>query len=235
MVSIAIVEDGDKEAAALTRCLERYEKENCARFSYVRFSDAMSFLEYREAVDIVFMDIMLPNISGIEAARQLRKFNDTTIIIFVTNMAQFAIQSYEVDAFDYVLKPVTYERVTKKLDKALAMISAHTDKVLVISQPNGFAQIPSESVYYIEVRGHKLSYHTDKGKLTEHGSLGELENTLRDMNFLRCNSCYLVNPKYISSVTGMRVKMVNGDELKISQPKRKSFIDSLTRWMRQSK
>ena len=133
MVSIAIVEDGDKEAAALTRCLERYEKENCTRFSYVRFSDAMSFLEYREAVDIVFMDIMLPNISGIEAARQLRKFNDTTIIIFVTNMAQFAIQSYEVDAFDYVLKPVTYERVTKKLDKALAMISAHTDKVLVIS------------------------------------------------------------------------------------------------------
>ncbi len=235
MVSIAIVEDGDKEAAALTRCLERYEKENCTRFSYVRFSDAMSFLEYREAVDIVFMDIMLPNISGIEAARQLRKFNDTTIIIFVTNMAQFAIQSYEVDAFDYVLKPVTYERVTKKLDKALAMISAHTDKVLVISQPNGFAQIPSESVYYIEVRGHKLSYHTDKGKLTEHGSLGELENTLRDMNFLRCNSCYLVNPKYISSVTGMMVKMVNGDELKISQPKRKSFIDSLTRWMRQSK
>lgn len=235
MVSIAIVEDGDKEAAALMRCLERYEKENCARFSYVRFSDAMSFLEYREAVDIVFMDIMLPNISGIEAARQLRKFNDTTIIIFVTNMAQFAIQSYEVDAFDYVLKPVTYERVTKKLDKALAMISAHTDKVLVISQPNGFAQIPSESVYYIEVRGHKLSYHTDKGKLTEHGSLGELENTLRDMNFLRCNSCYLVNPKYISSVTGMMVKMVNGDELKISQPKRKSFIDSLTRWMRQSK
>ena len=235
MVSIAIVEDGDKEAAALPRCVERYEKENCARFSYVRFSDAMSFLEYREAVDIVFMDIMLPNISGIEAARQLRKFNDTTIIIFVTNMAQFAIQSYEVDAFDYVLKPVTYERVTKKLDKALAMISAHTDKVLVISQPNGFAQIPSESVYYIEVRGHKLSYHTDKGKLTEHGSLGELENTLRDMNFLRCNSCYLVNPKYISSVTGMMVKMVNGDELKISQPKRKSFIDSLTRWMRQSK
>ena len=153
----------------------------------------------------------------------------------MTNMAQFAIQSYEVDAFDYVLKPVTYERVTKKLDKALAMISAHTDKVLVISQPNGFAQIPSESVYYIEVRGHKLSYHTDKGKLTEHGSLGELENTLRDMNFLRCNSCYLVNPKYISSVTGMMVKMVNGDELKISQPKRKSFIDSLTRWMRQSK
>ena len=84
MVSIAIVEDGDKEAAALTRCLERYEKENCARFSYVRFSDAMSFLEYREAVDIVFMDIMLPNISGIEAARQLRKFNDTFVpVVFV--------------------------------------------------------------------------------------------------------------------------------------------------------
>ena len=75
MVSIAIVEDGDKEAAALTRCLERYEKENCTRFSYVRFSDAMSFLEYREAVDIVFMDIMLPNISGIEAVsrRPLRR------------------------------------------------------------------------------------------------------------------------------------------------------------------
>ncbi len=235
MVAIAVVEDGDREAAELTHCLKKYEAEHNEKFSYARFCDATSFLEYRESVDIVFLDIMLPDITGIEAARMLRKFNDKTIIIFVTNMAQFAIQSYEVDAFDYILKPVTYDRITKKLNTALGIIRAKTDKMLVISQSGGFVQISSDQVYYIEVRGHKLCYHTEKGRFSEYGSLGELEEQLREMNFMRCNSCYIVNPKYISSVSGLIVKMMNGDELKISQPKRKSFIDSLTFWMRQGK
>ena len=136
----------------------------------------------------------------------------------------------------YLFLPVLfYDRITKKLNTALGIIRAKTDKMLVISQSGGFVQISSDQVYYIEVRGHKLCYHTEKGRFSEYGSLGELEEQLREMNFMRCNSCYLVNPKYISSVSGLIVKMMNGDELKISQPKRKSFIDSLTLWMRQGK
>lgn len=235
MINIAIIEDSNEAAGELISCLERFRAEENEQFQIVRYTDADAFLTAKQPHDIIFMDIRLPNITGMEAAERLRKFDRTSVLIFVTSMAQFALKSYEVDALDYILKPVSYRRVTLKLRKAIDIVKSREEQQLVVNHGGEIVRISTAQVFYIEVRGHKLSYHTDMGVLTENGSLTKLEETLRANSFMRCNACYLVNPRHIASIKKYTVFMDNGDELNISQPKRKNFIDELTNWMGQGK
>lgn len=236
MIRIAIVEDNEDAANKLSEYLQRYAAENGEQFTYSRYSEANTFLEERERTyDIVFMDIMLPGISGMEAATRLRRSNTQTILIFVTNMTNYAIKSYEVDALDYIVKPFTYKRVVFKLRKALQMVSAGEGKLLMIHDHPGPVQLSSNEVYYVEIRQHHLTYHTVRGEYTETGSLKSLREELAPYHFACCNSCYLINLKHIFRVSGLVLTMTNGDELKISQPKRKDFMNDLANYLGQGK
>ena len=183
------------------------------------------------------MDIMLPNLTGMEAAARMRKHNNTTVLIFVTSMVQFAIKSYEVDALDYIVKPVTYERLTMKLQKAIKVFEANSGGTVVISNAQELIKCSTHDILYIEVHGHKLCYHTINGSFSEYGSLNDLEKILNAYDFMRCNACYLVNPKYIKKVNNKELLVVlsNDETLKISQTKRKGFINQLTNWFGQGK
>ena len=151
-------------------------------------------------------------------------------------MTSFAIKSYEVDALDYIVKPVSYERVDFKLTKALGMIRAKGEVPVVInSSDEGIVRISSGQLYYIEVTGHRLRYCTEKGDFFEYGTLIRRVDELAKSNFVRCNACYLVNLRYIFSVNGYSLVMKNGDELRISQPKKKEFMEKLANYMGQGK
>ena len=119
MLRCAIVEDSPRELEHLKECLARYSAERDIPLETTVFGDAASFLEhYRADYDIVFMDIELPGINGMEAAHRLREIDRQVILIFVTNMAQFAVKGYEVDALDYIIKPAQYGPLSIKLDRA---------------------------------------------------------------------------------------------------------------------
>lgn len=236
MIHIAVVEDENRQADKLIACLKRFEEETGEQFEVTRYCEALSFLnEKKRTFQIVFMDIMLPGINGMEAAERLRRFDTQTILIFVTNMLNFAVKSYEVDAMDYIVKPISYERVVFKLRKAINIINSSTGRVLSISTRDGIVQLSTEDIYYIEVIQHRLFYHTSNGNFSEKNSLKTLEEALTGNDFSRCNSCYLVNMKYIAKVDGLIITMTNGDELKISQPKRKGFMTDLGNYLGQGK
>ena len=155
---------------------------------------------------------------------------------------QFQVVRYiDADAFltakqphDIIFMDIRLPNITE-LRKAIDIVKSHEEQQLVVNHGGEIVRISTAQVFYIEVRGHKLSYHTDMGVLTENGSLTKLEETLKVNNFMRCNACYLVNPRHIASIKKYTVFMDNGDELNISQPKRKNFIDELTNWMGQGK
>lgn len=237
MIKIAIVEDEDSEAETLLRCLGTYEKEIGEKFSFTRFYDAVSFLGTDVSFDIVFLDIMLPGMTGMDAAAKLREKDRKVVIIFVTTLAQFAVKGYEVDALDYIIKPVSYDRLTLKMQKAVGTVRSNAARPIVINSTDGVMKITSDNVIYVEVRGHKLLWHTRRGVFGEYASLSSVEKVLKEHSFMRCNSCYLVNPKFIERVNGseLTVILINGEELKISQPRRKQFITELTNWLGQGR
>lgn len=237
MIKIAIVEDDLTEQQRLLKHLEHYAKDRNEPFQFFLYNNAFDFLSAAESFDIAFLDIMLPHLTGMEAAVKLRRYNSRMIIIFVTTMAQFAIKSYEVDALDYIIKPVTYERLTLKLQKAIRIIQSNSGGTLTVNDPRGMVTCYTNDILYVEVRGHKLTYHTADHLLSEYGSLSDLEKVLKTYDFMRCNACYLVNPKHIRQVNSkeLTVLLSNGEALKISQPRRKGFIHEFTNYLGQGK
>ena len=232
MVKIAIVEDDAKAAQLLASYLTRFSGEQGAAFEVAQYRDAVSFLEgYRSAFDVVFMDIELPHMNGMDAARRLRELDRQIVLVFVTNMAQYAVKGYEVDALDFIVKPVAYPDFVFKMKRVLSALKVNEEREITISlAKRGLCRVSSSKLLYVEVSGHKLRYHLADETLEAGGTLSKAEDELRAWGFLRCNSCYLVNPRHVEWVRGYAVK-VGDDELQISHPKRKEFMKGLTEWL----
>lgn len=225
MYNIAIVEDDAKDSALLEKYLGEYSEESGETFSVSSFSDPLVFLGgYDASYDIVFMDIELPDMNGMQVSERLRRTDEDVMIIFVTNMAQFAVKGYEVNAFDFVVKPVSYNDFAIRLRRALRRLNRREDTGLRVKDYDGSMRIINLSaVHYIEVRDHSLGIHTDSGVTETRGRLDDLEKTLAEKGFFRCNRCYLVNLRYVTSVDGDEL-IVAGDRLKVARPRKKEFM-----------
>lgn len=232
MFNIAILEDDTNAAKMLLYILNTYASKNDVAFNTKVYTNAELFLaDTKTSFDIAFMDVELPGMNGMDAAFRLRETDKHVIIIFVTNMAQYAVRGYEVNALYYIIKPVSYQNVSFKLQKALALLATNADTTLVLRQSNGLARISTRNLMYIEVINHKLIYHTDTGVHTTYGSLSDVEKELQNRGFFRCNSCYLVNARYIASVSGLSIILHDGTQLQISHPRKKQFLIDLGSWL----
>lgn len=227
-MNIALVEDDAQEAEIMIKYIKRFGDENSFAFDVTRFRNAEDFLHaYKHSYySIAFMDIDLPGIGGIDAARSLRSRDDCITIVFVTKMAQYAQKGYEVNALDFIVKPIGYSEFKLKMRKAVNVASSREIKSVLVPVNSGFCRISVDKLVYVEVMGHKLKYQLVDEEIEARGTLGEVEKKLEGCGFLRCNSCYLVNSRYVNKVRGNEVE-VGGHVLKISHPKRKAFVEAL--------
>lgn len=227
MLDVAIIEDDDRDLLMLKSALTRYERESGEEFRITIFGNAEKFLTgYKPVYDIVFMDIELGGImDGISAAKRLRIYDEDVALMFVTNMAQYAIKGYEVSALDYFVKPVSYYDLKMRLDR-IRRTRRTKGVMLNVAIGGGTKRISSSDVFYIEVINHTLHYHTKSGVLTARGSIKEVEKLLEPEGFARCSVSYLVNLSYCNEIRGGSIS-VGGDELRITRGKHKEFMYKL--------
>lgn len=111
MFRIAVVEDDAEYIERITRYIERFAQENHLDIQTAAFRDGMEIvMNYHHGWDIIFLDIEMPNLDGFSAAKEIRARDSTVLLIFITNIARYAIHGYEVEALDFILKPVSYEQ-----------------------------------------------------------------------------------------------------------------------------
>ena len=235
-VRIAIVEDDELQAQTLERYLERFSSENDVQFRVRRFGEAVSLLDdYSPDYDLIYMDIRMPYMNGMDAAHRLRALDQDVLLVFVTTLTQYAIAGYEVGALDYIVKPINYYDFALKLTRALKKLPQEaTPGMLLVNSENGTVRLSPRNVRYIEVSGHQVIYHTLDGDVLQYGSLSNVEKQLDPVQFVRCNSCFLVNMMYVRGVKGYTLTMDDG-ELKISQPKKKRFMQAWDAWLARAK
>lgn len=231
MIRIAIVEDDPVYSQRMLHMIHDYEQEAGERFQVTSFSSGLEFVEnYNASYQIVFMDIEMKPMDGMQAAERIRKHDRDVIIIFVTNLAQFAVQGYKVEAMDYVLKPVNYFAFAQVLQKAVKSVRQKTAFYLYIVRESSMIRLDAANINYIESQGHNVIYHTAQEDYVCRDSLKNLEQKLEGRHFSRCNSGYLVNLARVERVEKNEVT-VSGTVLQISRPRKKGFMEDLAKFV----
>lgn len=231
MIRIAVVEDDAASAQTLIEYLRRYEKESGHKLSITSFRDGDEIaIGYKAGFDLILMDVEMPFMDGMTAAEEIRKLDSEVVIIFITNMAQYAIQGYAVDALDYVLKPVSYFAFSQRLDRAITRMKSREHKYIAVPVKGGGRKLDASQIYYVESRDHDLTFHTSAGSFNAAMTMRQAEEQLAKAHFFRGNNSYLINLEHVDGIQD-GCAVVRGELLKLSRPRKNAFLEALSDYM----
>lgn len=236
MYHIVIIEDDNEAALKLTQALERWSAERAVELTINHVTQAEDFMSTNPVADLVFMDIQLPGLSGLEAATLLRSYNQTVLLIFITDLAQYAVRGYEVDALDFIVKPVTYPLLAMRMDKALRILKrSHNQKIMLPTKENTYV-VDINAIVKIEVSDHNLIYHIDALSASEHRlptrltlrkTLASAEQELSENHFIRTDNATLVNMAHVLQVSGDKLLLTDAHEAWFSRSRKRAALARL--------
>ncbi|MGH1386658.1 LytR/AlgR family response regulator transcription factor [Kordia sp.] len=224
MILKAIIVDDEPKAIEL---LENY----CNRIPNIEcmqtFRNPVKALIYieKQKPDVVFLDINMPNLSGIQAAKIIPK---PTRIIFTTAYAEYAVESYELNASDYLLKPITFQRFIKAIDKLQLSSSVKETKVseqIIIKSGYQTFQVATETILYLEKEGNYMTYHTTTKKILARESVSEALTKLPS-NFIQVHKSYIIQLEHIE-VFDQNHLIINSVKIPVSKSYKASLKDRL--------
>lgn len=231
MIRIAFVDDDIKHISLLKSYTEKFSKEENEIFEISEFTNGLNFLdEYDGKLNAVFMDIEMPHLDGIETAKKIRTKAPSLGIVFVTNMAQYAIRGYEVNAIDFIVKPVEYFVFTDKLKKAIKFSNQNKEKEIIIETDNSVRRLRVSQIVYVEKDKNYLVYHTKESEYRMRGTMLSVEEALIPEGFTKCNSGGIVNLRYVTKVEKDSL-LVDGSIVPVSRQRRKEVKEDFMKYI----
>lgn len=228
MVRIALVDDDKYSLCILEKYIRHICQKNEMNFKITEFNDGSEILtDYKPVFDVIFLDIEMKNINGMDAAEMIRKYDQNTILIFVTQMAQYAVRGYRVDALDYMVKPIDYYSFELVFRKIMNHIKMNKKKSICLNLGNEMKIVRCDEVRYIEVFDHYVTYNLGEKNITIKGTLAEAEKELDSTLFCKCNRSFIVNLEYITSVRKDSI-LVGEKRIDVSRARRKELIQAAT-------
>ena len=233
MYHVLIVEDDNTAAETLCAHLTRFGEQRGTGFVTRVLTDAEQLLNSQYTADILFLDIALPGISGMDAAEMIRKRNGDIPIIFVTDLAQFAIRGYTVGALDFMVKPVNYDDFNLRMNRAMRIIERNTEPAITIASVAGLRMIRPRAILYVEVWRHNLYWHIDGESvpIQQRGALSTLMEQLGGKGFCRISASHIINMGQIRLVRSGSVLMLDGTELSFGRTYRKDALEAINRYI----
>ena len=222
---IAVVDDSREDAQLLMEYLARYEAEHNLSIQTTLFFASFGFLEkYHGEYDVIFLDIEMPGSNGLEVAKEIRSKDDIVGIIFVTSMAQYAINGYEVNAIDFMVKPMGYYNFSTKLEKAFRFFKMRSMHEVLITNREGIRKLSTSDIFYIEKERDNLIFHTKQGNFSERGSIKVMKEELEEFSFAECTSGCLVNLNYVQYVGKDVISLMGAITLPLSRRLKQPFF-----------
>lgn len=230
MFQIAVCDDEKSMAEYLKQLIvSRLEGEKDC--SVTVFSSGTELLEKGKDFDIFFLDIDLKDMSGIDMARCLRKEKEA-VIVFVTALKEYVFDAFDLQAFQYLFKPVDEKQFFQVLDKALLECRMKKQSEPLVIRVNGVYQnIPKEKILYAENEARKIVLHLKDEQISFYAKMSELEGMLGD-NFFRCHRGYLVNLNAVKGYDTGNIQLKNGEVILMAKQKYSAFVAAYMEFLR---
>lgn len=231
-MKILMCDDQTKFLDNLKSCLEEIAKEMNMEIYMVSFTDpdqAVGYVKNYIDIDVIFMDILLGEKNGYDAAKKIRSISPKSKIIFLSTTSAYAIKGYEINVTRYLMKPIKKTRLSNVLKDVVYELQYIDDNYIVERNDYGIHKIFLNEIIYIETYKRNTLIHTTSGNYTSYKCMKEHECRL-DKNFIRCHSSYIVNMEYIKDYREYEVCLINKDRIWVSKNRRKDFLHSLTKF-----
>ena len=228
MISIAMCDDEKIFLSTLKEYYETYKTKRNIELQLTQFSSGEDLISnYRLDFNIIFLDISMTGMDGIATARKIREFDTKVIIIFVTSLIKYGLVGYSLGAFNYIIKPISYKKFEAEMDKAVAACQDIERRYVTLKNTEGLFKLYVNDIKYIDTYNRRTMVHTKSRDIICFYNMRELESRLEMFGFIRCHSGYIVSVNYIESVEKMTITLTTGEQIPISQQKRKEVMKSI--------
>jgi len=227
MLRIALVDDDRKDLEKLSSYVEDYMEQSGLEAELSHFQSGRALLDAAASFDIILLDIQMEGLNGIETARKIREQDEEVILIFITNMIQYALDGYAVAAMDFVLKPIDAFGVARQLDKARKKLERRNMVNLRLRSSEGSYIVNARDILFMEIQGRKLRVCCNNTEYLCNNSMQDMEELLTGNGFFRCHSSYLVNLRHVESIQGNDA-VIRGERIPISKHRRREFMSAVT-------
>lgn len=220
-MKIAICEDDTTQQNILTAALDSYRTPIGEHVQYDIYENGLDLLAsiHAQNYDVLLMDILMPGFTGIDTAREIRESNEKIPIIFLTTSREFAVESYRVHAFDYLLKPVEPNILFEALDKVYAMAENTLDQSIILQTAKAVYVLSLSQIEFVEINNRTLSFHLIDGTVKSiAGRLSDYEDTLLSHSeFFKIHRSYIINMDYMKALNQKSFTTLTGKEVPISR------------------
>ena len=229
MFQIAVCDDNIDELSNMVQLINLYRASKNFSCEYAVFPngfDLVSALERGKRFDIYCLDIIMPGFTGIDVAKEIRTFDKTAPVLFFTSSPEFALESYSVKAINYVLKPISKEKLFFTFDEMLEQIKAEKDGDAVIVKSNeGIQKILISNLVFVEVIGRNVLYHLRSGKVVEctQAFSSVCDNLMKYGCFIKPHRSYLVNMQYVDTIENHQITLQTLSAVPVAQSKAKEI------------
>lgn len=230
MIKVAFCDDDLSVLKELSVLMDRYRVERNQDITYAAFHSPLELLSEVERgtrLDIIFLDVLMPGQDGISAAREIRKYDTSVKIIYLTCSSEYAVDSYEVGAYFYQLKPIWQESFYRLMDSVLRECLRNEKNSLILRCKTGITRLELDKLKYCEVTGRNLLLHKEDGEVLDSvGKLDDLCEQLKDYEcFVRCHRSYMINMDYVKSISNKAVILSDGTQIPIPHGKYSELKD----------
>lgn len=219
MVTVGICDDEKQSRIMLRRITESYFQFLGLDYRIEEFENGESLLRQMNldccGPDIIFLDIQMKGMDGVETARRIRKYSKDAVLIFVTGYEDYVFKGYEVGALNYIVKPYGREKILHMLDEAMEKLEYVKQRSFPVQQGTNLIKVPVKEIQYLFSRLRKIVLVTEKGTFEFYGKLGEVQKQLPGC-FVRIHQSYLVNLNYVDKV-GVNQVWLENEELPVSR------------------
>ncbi len=229
MLQIAICDDNMNELSNMVHIIDQYRTSrnlNCDRTAFTNGFDLIAALEKETRFDIYCLDIIMPGFTGIDIAKEIRTFDKTAPILFFSSSPEFALESYSVKAMNYILKPISKDKLFFTFDELLERIKLENEKeVVIVKSTEGIQKILISNLTFVEVIGRTVLYYLHSGKVIECNEpfSSVCDNLLKYNCFIKPHRSYLVNMQYVDTINNQKITLQTLSSIPIAQGKVKDI------------